>query len=238
MAICIVQLSDIHFSEKSNSLAAKLPQLAAAITSADPTCLDYLLILSGDIAYQGIETEYRTATNLLGTLTTTIIGNLPKATVKYLAVPGNHDCILPEDQVALRAALVDGIKSSLQARSPDAGIITALVNVQQPFFRFSESLGGIGMNAAQPLCSSSSVALGGHQIQVNLYNTALLSKRRERQGELAVPMELIRERISLSSDCALSLSVFHHSYPWLETNNGVAFRNHIESISDIAFCGH
>jgi Calcineurin-like phosphoesterase len=238
MALCIVQLSDIHFSEKTNDVEAKFPHIAAAIASIDTACLDYLIVLSGDIAYRGIDSEYGTAKRLLGLLEDAIVERLPKAIVRWIAVPGNHDCILPEDKVVLRAALIEGIKPTLQSQAPDAATVAELTGDQEPFFRFSESLGQIGMNSVEPLCRCLCLPFGGYNLQVNLYNTALLSRRKERQGELAVPMELIRKTIRLADDCTLAISVFHHGYPWLEANNSVAFRKHIESTSDMALCGH
>jgi hypothetical protein len=37
---------------------------------------------------------------------------------------------------------------------------------------------------------------------------------------------------------ALSIAVSHHSYLWLESNNAIAFRNHIERTCDVSLSGH
>jgi predicted MPP superfamily phosphohydrolase len=161
MALCLVHLSDIHFGEKNNSVEAKIPHIAAAITSVDTACHDYLLVVSGDIAYRGVEAEYQAAKRLLASLRTTIIERLAGSTVRFLAVPGNHDCILPDTQVALRAALVEGIKTTLHTKTPDPGIIDALLEVQRPFFEFSESLGSVGMSSRSPICASAMLGIGG-----------------------------------------------------------------------------
>jgi hypothetical protein len=58
-----------------------------------------------------------------------------------------------------------------------------------------------------------------------LYNTALLSQNPEEQGELHVPMQSFEQQIPLANPVGLSISVFHHSYLWLESNVAVSFRS-------------
>ena len=57
------------------------------------------------------------------------------------------------------------------------------------------------------------------------YNTALLSQNPEEQGELHVPMQSFEQQIPLANPVGLSISVFHHSYLWLESNVAVSFRS-------------
>ncbi len=53
-----------------------------------------------------------------------------------------------------------------------------------------------------------------------------------------MPVRALSEQITLDDTSALSISLFHHSYLWLESNNALAFRNHIERTSDVALTGH
>src|SRR6266496_3003834 len=112
MTVSIVHLSDFHFTENNNSILGKLPALAAAIRAADPTCADYVIVLSGDLADHGTEPQYKIVTAFLSHLTAAITKDLPAARVRYLSVQGNHDCYLPENEITLRAILVDGIRAS------------------------------------------------------------------------------------------------------------------------------
>ncbi len=68
MQTAIVHLSDIHFRAGANILAGRIKQLANAVCSTDPTCTEYLIILTGDIANTGIQEEYRIAARFLGDL--------------------------------------------------------------------------------------------------------------------------------------------------------------------------
>ena len=69
MAVSIVHLSDFHFTDENNSIMSKVPALVAAICSADPTCVDYVIVLSGDIANHGTEPQYKSAESFLSQLT-------------------------------------------------------------------------------------------------------------------------------------------------------------------------
>src|SRR6266496_3219009 len=88
------------------------------------------------------------------------------------------------------------------------------------------------------ICQTVFVENQGKRIQLNLYNTAMLSRRNEKQGELRVPISIVRSKAGLAKDTALSVSVFHHSYLWLESNQAIEFRSHIEATSDVALMGH
>src|ERR1700722_12704632 len=104
MRAAIVHLSDIHFRAANNPIEARLPQLAAAICSTDPTCTEYLVLLSGDIADTGQEVEYETAKAFFNDLTSAISQRQPGCNIRYFTIPGNHDCYLPEAEIHLRDA--------------------------------------------------------------------------------------------------------------------------------------
>jgi Calcineurin-like phosphoesterase len=234
MRLAVVQLSDIHFRVESNPVDSRAVPLAAAICSTDPTCTEYVILLTGDIAQGGQEDEYRLAQRFFNNLAKEMGRHHPTCTIRFLSIPGNHDCHLPEAEVQLREALVQAMQSTLQG-TPDPSILQSLLNSQKHYFTFSQALTRSNIDQ---LCDCRIIDFGSHRVQFNLYNTALLSERKEKQGSLSFPMQIAKAVVTLQENCSLSISAFHHPYPWLESNVGLTFRNHIERTSDIVLTGH
>jgi hypothetical protein len=238
MRTAIVHLSDLHFQDGQNALRSKVPQLAAAICSTDATCADFTIVLSGDIAADGIRSQYGIAKQFLDDLSDAMAGHNSNVQIRYLSVPGNHDCCLPEPEVNLRDALIKAVQPTLQTPEPDPSILAELLGRQKSYLDFCQTLFTGPQTATAQLCLSQTVDVGSKRLQFNLYNTAILSRRKERQGELQVPMALARSLVKLDPECEVSLSVFHHPYGWLNADIGVAFRSHVEQTSDIVLTGH
>jgi hypothetical protein len=236
MRLGIIHLSDIHFRKTGNPLFEVVDQLAAAVQSADPSVSMFLVVVSGDIAWSGKSAEYEIATQFFQQLRQQLQLFCPQAQVRFISIPGNHDCVLPEKGQKLRETLIQGIIPSLQESRQDEAILKELTKAQAPYNKFRKSLGKTG--PWNGLCETVVVEHEGKKIQLNLYNTALLSKRFEQQGELYLPVGYFSEHVNLDKNAGLSISVFHHSYLWLNSNISVEFRNHIEKTSDIALSGH
>lgn len=238
MSVTIVHLSDLHFTVGTNALEAKLRPLAAAISSADPSCNEYIVVLSGDVAYHGAAEEYEVASSFFNRLSNAINDHNPNATVRFLVVPGNHDCYLPENAVNLRTALVNAISSTLQTNSPDSSILESILDSQKNYSDFCNQLGLPAKDIIRQVYDRRIIKVGGSLIGFALYNTALLSTRTEQQGDLSVPIELIRSGAKFDQECDVIISVFHHPYTWLQVDVGIAFRDHVEHSSSIVLTGH
>lgn len=236
MRLAIVHLSDIHIRRAGNPILEVTDQLVSAVNSSDSSVSLFLVVLSGDIAYSGKPAEYEVALRLFRDFRQRLKKMRPDATVEYISVPGNHDCVLLENQAKLRRTIIQGVVESLQAGSLDAALLKQALKVQAPYNRFRKRLSG--GSAWNGVCQTLVLSHDGKNIQVNLYNTALLSQRREQQGTLFLPIKAVEEQVTLRPDIALSISVFHHSYLWLESEVAIAFRSHIERTSDIALTGH
>ena len=237
MRIVVVHLSDIHIREAGNPILARVDQIVSAINSTDAAANLFLIVVSGDVAYSGIPKEYALALKLFTALGENLKSLRKGAKVEYVCVPGNHDCVLPEADVKLREVLVQGVASSMRDGKQDQSLLAQVLRVQRPYNNFRKKITS-GNSVWDGICETMFVEHGDKKIQINLYNTAILSRRNERQGELYLPLETLRARVSLAKDAALCLSIFHHSYLWIESNTAVAFRNHIERTSDAALMGH
>jgi UDP-2,3-diacylglucosamine pyrophosphatase LpxH len=235
MRAAIVHLSDIHLRRSGSPIVDATDQLVSAVNSVDASVSLFLVIISGDIANTGVSTEYQTALHFFKDFESKLRELRPDAVIKFVSVPGNHDCILPKNKARLRKTLVQGVVPSMQELKQDEALIREVAKAQAHYDRFRRQLQGNSWNG---ICEKLTVDHGGQIIQLNLYNTALLSQNPEEQGELHVPVSVFERDISLDGPVGLSISVFHHSYIWLESDVAVSFRRHIEKTSDIALMGH
>ena len=235
MRAAIVHLSDIHLRRSGSPIVDAIDQLVSAVNSVDASVSLFLVIISGDIANTGVSTEYQTASQFFKAFEIRLRELRPDATIKFVSVPGNHDCVLPKNKARLRTTLVQGVIPSMQELKQDEASIGEVAKVQAHYNRFRKQLQGSNRNG---ICEKITIDHGGQIIQLNLYNTALLSQNPEQQGGLHVPVRVFERDISLDNSVGLSISVFHHSYLWLESNVAVSFRRHIETTSDIALMGH
>jgi hypothetical protein len=237
MRLAVIHLSDIHIRTSGNPIVQVVEPLVNAANSVDASISLFLVVVSGDIGYSGEPAEYGIAQHFFDEFHKRLRNLRPDTTIEYVSVPGNHDCLLPKDQETLRATLIQGVLPSMLEAKQDAALLAALLKAQTSYNEFRTRL-----NRGRPkwngICETVVIDHNGKRIQINLYNTALLSQRNEQQGKLFLPIKTIEDQILLANHTALSISVFHHSYLWLESNVAVAFRTHIERTSDIALTGH
>lgn len=163
MLAAIVQLSDIHLTEANNLIYQRLPQIAAAICGNDSRCLEYVLALTGDVAWSGQEAEYSVARRIIRDLKERIVRHRPHARVTVITIPGNHDCFLPKEDVGLRDVLVQAIGASLQA-APDQSILDALLKQQTHYFTFANDFHPTLVTAIDLLCRVETVTIGDHRL--------------------------------------------------------------------------
>jgi len=236
MRACIVHLSDIHFRKAKNPISDRVTALAQAILSTDAEFRDCIVVLSGDIALAGSEDEYSAAVDFLEKLQSRLSATRDGLAVHYISVPGNHDCILPVEEVGLREILVKGMIPLIETSAPDKAIMSQLLQAQRAYWQFESKIGA-HTSGATP-CSVMNVQVEQYRIRFNLFNTAILSQRTEHQGTLYVPIAQIGQVPDLESADSLSISVLHHSYVWLESNNMLQLRAQVERMSDIVLTGH
>jgi predicted MPP superfamily phosphohydrolase len=237
MRVAIVHLSDIHFQKAGNPVFDVLDQLVNAVNSVDAKVSLFIVIISGDIAYSGQSLEYEVATGFLKEFKNKLQKLRTDVVIEFVSVPGNHDCVLPRNEETLRKTLINGLIPTMQEEKQDEFILKQIAKAQANYDRFRASLRA-GQQPWNGICEQVMIKHHDRTIQLNHYNTALLSQHDEIQGQLYLPTKTFEKQISLDLNAALSISVFHHSYLWLESNVAVAFRAHIERTSDIALSGH
>jgi hypothetical protein len=130
-------------------------------------------------------------------------------------VPGNHDCDFEEEH-DLRKSFLDNIGSSSQ-QIRDTSIVEELTSIQRSYFDFMQNVSP-ATQAKYPFSQIAwafELSFNNSVITCHGYNTAWMSLKKERQGQLAFPLDAIP---AADKDCALVISLFHHPYNWQEAS--------------------
>jgi hypothetical protein len=237
LRLIIAHISDLHLRE-DDGFTARATAIGNAIVSVDIAVHDFIICITGDIAGSALPTEYSTALRFFRAVESAIKAHCKEARIHFAIVPGNHDCYLPESSIALRNLLVGGLSKAIGTNHLDQELLNQVLMPQSSFFDFDQTLCGRDVPVGDGKVARTAVVnIGPYRIQLNLYNTALTSKRTEEQGQLVIPMQACKENITLHP-ADLAIALMHHGYGWIEADNAVEFRRHVEGVSDVVFMGH
>lgn len=235
MKLAIIQIGDIHIKNVENDLLNRSSLIASAIKAEIIGVENVVLAVTGDVAYSGKAEEYARARDFFTKLQFEIQSQLGSSRVlATVAIPGNHDCNFDEEG-EVRPVLLDTIPTTIDNVNPTGEIAEQLTKLQSSFFAFEAWLTkGAELPPAMRLSWSREFSCDGCNVRVNCYNTAWVSRLREKPGEMYFPSQAV----ITPADAHLTVSLFHHPTAWLEPNNARLFRNAVESTSDILLTGH
>ena len=118
----------------------------------------------------------------------------------------------------------------------DKTIIDNLSTLQQSYFSFVNKVNPhskVDENRLNQICT---LDIEGREVLLNLINTAWISQKEEKQGDLFFPVDELNHIDIKNYD--LVISVFHHPYNWLNADNKRLFKDKVEKCSDIILTGH
>jgi hypothetical protein len=232
--IAIVQIGDIHIRiNRVNPVLNNATLIVAALRTFVAPCSELYLVLSGDISYAGKETEYELAAAFLGELEDGLKKLNGPRFVGTVAVPGNHDCDFDEAG-DLRETAITGVASKLHSLEVDGKTASELLRLQERFFDFLALL-GVEAGNKQRLYWESAFPEARYKVIFRCLNTAWVSRRDEKPGQIFFPHQLVR---SVDAKSDLVVTLLHHPYGWLEPNNARALKRCIETSSDLILTGH
>lgn len=233
MVIGLLQLSDIHITDKHNSIFDKHHKISSSIQEYIYQ-LDYLFIfITGDSAFSGKESEYIKVMQLIEEIRIDIF-SIKKIEISILIIPGNHDCYLPD--LPVRNILIKNIQSGQSNISDDEIII--LTEPQAKYFeylKYYEETSALLFDDL--LLKAYSFDLFGKKIIFNCLNSSWISERKETPGTLYYPIEKYTEQLSKHKG-DLIISAIHHPNNWYNPENGRTLRNALEKYSDLILTGH
>lgn len=235
MSLLILHLSDLHLSSGANTAQDHIDHIVGAVQAEALGCSAILLAVTGDLIDRGSTLAFDKVTDFLNSLEEKLRSLKPGIAYASAIVPGNHDLKLtPEDQA--RTHLVQAIQQNpALLDKADDSLLAPCVNAQADFFRFLEARTGRTFPTARDkLYYEQDVILAGMTVRIRCLNTSWLSTTNEQRGSLLVYIphseEVLNDR--------LTVTLMHHPYAWLETENARRTRRIIEHTSDVILTGH
>ncbi|NOT97056.1 MAG: hypothetical protein HOP00_12220 [Nitrospira sp.] len=247
MRVMLVHLSDLHITGSRDVVLSRFSQIADGVRNLDYSLDLCTIVVTGDLAYSGKEEQYVVAWDFLIKLRDELVLKLTSrdsncaVPVHFVGVPGNHDCDFEKSGTA-RDMILDGVLKDPN-KALDNSVVQICIQAQDSFFEF------LGNHASGNRVESANIGTpydsrlyyeyrfgsGDQTIRFMCCNTPWLSRLRDIQGQLFYPTDAVP---CGTSDHALSIAIFHHPYPWLETTNRRSFQKRIEEVADLVLTGH
>lgn len=241
MKVALIQVSDIHISTEKytdNAILKRVPQILSAINSlflSDPEPRGVFLLFTGDIAFAGLEDEYKLAAPFIKSIEDGLKNQFKTSEHHSFYIPGNHDCNFRLDDQARQKLIADPDPTSLN----DGSIIAVATSIQDAFFEFCKEMHGNPERAKgfERLYAQHIFEIDGKTIAVNTFNSAWSSRLHESR-DLVMPVAYLQDHLSDCPGASLVISLIHHPYNWFEPTNSRVLRGMLERTSDIILTGH
>ncbi len=237
-----LHLSDFHFRSGGDSFSQDV--LSQAIIRDIPSRLsaDYplqLIVVTGDIAFSGQNSEYELASNFFASL----VSNLGLSANRLCIVPGNHDV-----DRSIKNYMYEGARTLLvnqQAVDQFLGQSTEQIQLmerQSSFraFRSSLFLDGSISETDDGLARVRPFDLDGFRVCVLELNSAWLSGSEDRSGNLLLGERQVFNALHLAEEHRphLTIALAHHPIDWLAEFDRVPCTNRLVPQVDIFHSGH
>lgn len=239
MKVAILHLSDLHIGgSNAGWIIDRAHQVANAVKMAFADSDKIYIVVSGDIANEGLPEQYEAAvtffTRLISGLSSNYNGEIP-VEKRILCVPGNHDVFLKEDN-KLRTVLLKSVQDSYP--EIDDSIFENIVKTQSAYADFVRKINDDSAFKLSLLYSIDD-KLGDYQIRFNLYNTAWMCGLKDLPGTIFMPMEGVGKATD-KKEADLVISVMHHYYNWMAVGkqNKTKFMRRVAGSSNVLIYGH
>lgn len=233
MKIGIIHLTDLHITEKTN-LLQKPEKLGIVAKNNFYDVQKIFIVISGDVAFSGLECEYKKARAFLNAIKLVLTTTYPNIDIEHVIVPGNHDCDFKKDS-DLRTNILKNM--NYDSVGNDDSIVNLSMTVQEEFWTFYY---GFNPKPADRLFYKKISKVGNFDIAFHCLNTAWMSQKHEEVGKLFFPVK--RYAKTTSQKNLINIGVWHHPINWLNPstteNNKNEFQKLAESLAPIHFIGH
>ncbi len=233
MKLGVLHLSDIHFHKEDDPATQFGDSIAKACYTTAHQSEEFIIVVTGDIAYSGSEAEYRHAKELLSTICTKIEAEVGK-TVNIFLAPGNHDCVLkPEDEI--RTITIDKVIEHPE-KELSQQVVDKCTEAQAHYFRFEKSIQVLPPVYEDKLWKEYELVVGGGVVRISSINAAWMSKIPEVAGTLIYPIESYYSQ--LEAPCTLRLALIHHPLNWYCQATYHPMRRALKAHCNVILSGH
>lgn len=230
--IGILHLSDFHFhlecmySSHFRSKMAEIRKGICGVINSLTLHIDTLLVVvSGDIAFSGLNEEYKIAEEFFTQLKSEIHSE-SEIEAKFFYIPGNHD----NDYDLLSAeqkATTDFSHTTFAERSI----------MQREFIVFLANMNSSVIDSAKPI-NGILHKTDGYALKINLINTGLYSSLENSSTDQFFPANSLIQLDSDQSNTDLVISVMHHPIYSFKDNIRHEVKAKLEDTTDILLVGH
>jgi len=235
MRALLIHISDIHLKETGNSILEKKEQLFNAFQNELLNVENLFMVISGDVAFSGKESEYQQAIELFNNIKSKVERYSQKE-IEWVIVPGNHDCDFDNGSKTVRKILIEQIQQDRNVINDE--IIEQCCKNQGNFLKFLKSYQSNGNILYEgKLLRILEYKFDKFNIIFNCYNTSWMSQRHEEPGKMYFPIQYYPKKY-INHKANLVISLLHHSFNWHEPVNSRELRQHLEETSDIVLTGH
>ncbi|RVU30090.1 metallophosphoesterase [Neptunomonas marina] len=233
MTVSVLHLSDIHIKTDDTHLLLEADEIAASFFEVYRSSDRCMIIVTGDVAYGGIEEEYDLAKVFFDKIKESLLKE-KEIPIDFFLAPGNHDCkLVPED--VIRSTVIAAIHSE-NSKAKDPDIVEKCVSAQKFFIKFSDKLNPNIKFFKDPLWEEYEIQEGSKVIRVSIINASWMSVLKERPGTLVYPIENYEHLFQGKYDHRFTL--IHHPMNWYCQDTYHNFRRLIQQHSSIVFSGH
>lgn len=233
MKLTILHLSDIHIRHSSDPVLFRATDIASACYSEVRESDGCFVVVTGDVAFSGQESQYDQAKRLL----TDIKGAIQAEScplVDILVAPGNHDCsLLPENRA--RTIVVEKVVEERNT-STDENVIQICTEPQSAFFAFQKGITEVRPKHSHKLWLEYERVINGKLVRISVINAAWMSRIPEQPGQLVYPVELFHH--FLEEPANLRIALLHHPLNWYAQSSYHPLRKALRTHADAVLSGH
>jgi hypothetical protein len=232
MKITILHLTDLHFSEKHPDLSDLSNGIAKAAAPHMRTATHSIVAFTGDIAYQGMASEYHKALVFAQSLRDKIQAAIKRPST-MVVMPGNHD-VDTLTYAGTRNPLVE--RAAVPSSSVSAEDIQTCLLGQTNFRAFALALGAKSPGESKLITEFTLATHDGIPIVCTLLNSSWAAKTKQAPGTLVFPLEA--ERTALQKSPCYRIGFTHEPANWLRQGDYQQARAFYQENFSVLFSGH
>ncbi|HEY5591888.1 MAG TPA: metallophosphoesterase [Paludibacter sp.] len=231
----ILHLTDLHIKTNGSFILNRASKIRNAVSIELFDTERLYIVVTGDIVDRGLNSGYQLAKQFLIGLKDEFVKAKNDIEVRFIIVPGNHDCNY-EYENQLRKNILKSVGYETLGEK-DESVIDLCLSVQKDFWEFYNEFNELPKNK---LFFQIVDDHKGESICFNCFNTAWMSQEKE-EINLFFPVKRFDKQEILQKG-NINISVFHHPIFWFtpagEQNNRKELQGFIEDISSLILYGH
>ena len=246
MELLLVHLTDIHIRDDADFevLSERINSIGGAICThiTEPETTKVLLCITGDFAFEGLESQYTAIGMILEEVCEIIKKRYPSVSIHPVFVPGNHDCDFKSEHEDVRKTML----ASPTLNVGDPKQFKLCTNIQENFYAFCEEWSG---KYGAFYCNNDKVLTINElnfdtediHLKFHCINTSWCSKVHEEKGKMKITtgkMKMVTDSLPCKERDDIVITMMHHDAEWLDWDDKEVWNDYHKKYSDIILVGH